>query len=693
MDFRKLDRRHFLVIATAVVILLSMGGAWLVAHDAVSRYEAQLSNITYDRSGTPLHIPVNDRGHYVTPVETLPPDFVARLLQKEDEWFAYHPGVHPWRLAQGSVNYLIRGNSGGSSTLSQQLAKNLLGYETARSVPRKLHELLYAVSLELFLSKQDILTMYSNTVYLGNQTQGFNTASHAYFGVPLQQTTYEQQVSLLATLSHPSTRHPWSADHATYAEALHRSLGASTTLTVAQPQDHYQLQHPTSFELRTARITCPGTCYSTVDAALNERLRAILQQTIAQEQYRNVRHGAIVVIDAHNGELLALVGSPDPSKNVSGNQINMGIAPRPIGSTIKPFIYAQGFADGLRPYTLVNDTEYRYPIATGFSLYPQNYDGQYRGEVTLHEALSNSLNVPSVKVLEYIGLDRFYRFLEEDLRFVPIQDLDEYQYGIALGGLEMDLLTLTHYFSAIPNHGTLQPLRTHTYDQGHDHLPPQSTITEPLTLLDPASFELVHTILNDRLTGVSQFGVNNNLRLPTEHYGVKTGTSRDFHDSWVVGYTPDFVVGVWLGNTANEPLTQVSGQAGAGQVWQAAMEHLLETPYHQNTIYEYTHRTPITFGRSTEWGLASDQVTLHRTILEDPRLIQRPHDGDTYGFLPDGSIPLLAGEAVEWSVNDVYLTTGRETQFTPPGPGRYTIRATAVTTDESAVHTITVSTP
>lgn len=685
-------QRYFLGLALVAIIGAVLGTAWFTTQDALQRYEAQLPAITYDRHRTPLHIPANARGHYVLPTQSLPPAFVSLLLQKEDQWFRYHPGIHPWRLLRGTSHYLTDGTSGGSSTLTQQLAKNLLGYETARSVPRKLHELLYAVSMELLLSKQDILTMYSNTVYLGNQTQGFNTASHAYFGVPLADTTYEQQLSLLATLSHPSTRHPWSENHQPYVHSLHRALGNDTTVTPAPPSDQYQLQHPTAFELSGAGLTCTTSCRTTIDATLNERLRRILQQTVAQEQYRNVHHGAIVVLDARDGSLLALVGSPDPSQDATGNQINMSITPRPIGSTIKPFIYAKGFADGLRPYTLVNDTEYRYPIATGFSLYPQNYDGQFRGEVTLHEALSNSLNVPSVKVLEYIGLDSFYRFLAEDMAFTPIQDFDQYQYGIALGGLEMDLLTLSHYFTALPNKGTLRPLRTHLPANTDHELPPQSAISRTTELLDPASFELVHTILNDRLTGVAQFGRNNNLRLPLEHYGVKTGTSRDFHDSWVVGYTPDFVVGVWLGNTANEPLQQVSGQAGAGQVWQAVMEHMLETPYHQNTPYDYTYRTSITLGASTEWGLPDDQVNYHRTLLEDPRLIRSPHPEDTFRYLSDGTIPLTAKEPVEWFVNDDYFATGQAANFIPPEPGTYTITAQSLASGEQTTLTITVTT-
>src|SRR3989338_2381195 len=137
----------------------------------------------------------------------------------------------------------------------------------------------------------------------------------------------------------------------------------------------------------------------------------------------------------------------------------MAIKPRPVGSTIKPFIYLKGFEKGLRPYTLVNDREYKFPIATGFPLYPKNYDGAYRGIVPLHEALSGSLNVPTVKTLEYVSLSDFYSFLEHTLGFKPLQTWDSYQYGIALGGLEMDPLTLAHLMTTFGNQGELTPLK------------------------------------------------------------------------------------------------------------------------------------------------------------------------------------------------------------------------------------------
>jgi membrane carboxypeptidase/penicillin-binding protein PbpC len=353
----------------------------------------------------------------------------------------------------------------------------------------------------------------------------------------------------------------------------------------------------------------------------------------------------------------------------------MAIEPRPIGSTVKPFIYAKGFSMGLRPYSIVDDREYKYTIATGFSLYPKNYDGQYRGQVTLHEALSNSLNVPSVKTLEFIGLENFYAFLSDDLRFTPIQAYDNYQYGIALGGLEMDLTTLTHYFTLFPNKGSLAPLRVLKGSNDNFDLPVQSHIEKQTEIVSEEYIELVHTIISDRFTGVNQFGLEGNLNIAHDDYGVKTGTSRDFHDSWVVGYTGDFVVGVWLGNSENEPLDQVSGSSGAGAVWHDVMEYLLTTDYNQATGIELTNVERIDIDGDSEWALQNDTITDHQNLLLEDNLILSIHSGDVFEFDDNLVIPLRARRSVEWTINGVEKRTAQETTFTPDSGGRYEIAA------------------
>lgn len=669
-----MPRRYKYALAATILLLLCWG-AWLVASDADRRYKSLISDVVYDRLGTPLSIKGNTKGHYVVLTRSLPEEFKTLLIKKEDRFFYYHLGINPVSLLRASYHYLAHGKSGGSSTITQQLAKNLLGTETKRNVLNKLIEAIYATAIEMFNSKEEVLQMYANTVYLGNQVQGFESASYAYFNKALGETSHSERIALLATLSYPSSRNPWANDNAKWAIDLNEQIAPQDIFISPATSTNYSFQKDSYFELRSAGVKCDNTCATTIDDTITNSIRAILDRHIALGHRKNIRNGAVVVIDTHNVELLAMVGSKDPNSTVDGGQINMALKPRPIGSTIKPFIYAKGFEEGLRPYTLVEDREYKYPIATGFPLYPKNYDGQYRGEVTLHEALSNSLNVPSVKILEFIGLNNFYAFLTDKLKFQPIQDLDSYQYGIALGGLEMDLMTLTHYFTIFPRHGSLRPMKIlQTSDENFD-LPPQSNLTEEQIVLRDESIELVHAIINDRYTGVNQFGLESNLNLDAVDYGVKTGTSRDFHDSWVVGYTPDFVVGVWLGNSENEALDQISGASGAGAVWHDVMEYLLTTNYNRGNRFISQHLERFPIGNSDEWGLKGDRVEDHRNLLQQDNLILSIHEGDVFELGNKTVIPLKSRLMVTWFINGTEYSTSDSTTFNPTEVGIYEISA------------------
>ncbi len=693
MAYRVPVEKKYLYSGVCIAFLiLSVYIAYRVHADATERYEKLLSVVIADRHNIPISVSTNVKGHYALPITHLPDTFTELLLKKEDRFFAYHLGINPVSMIRALYHYLSSGSGGGSSTLTEQLAKNILGNENDRTITHKLRELVYAASMELFFTKDTILTMYANTVYLGNQVQGFETASRAYFGKTLADTTAYEQIVLLTTLSYPASRNPWKDDNEPYAHALYARLIGGSAYVHPVIHDTFSFQDPLSFELMSMGITCAHSCVTTLDAELTAHVREIVRRTTEKEYARGVRNGAVVIIDPRTEELLAIVGSPDSHSDQDGGKINMAIAPRPIGSTVKPFIYLKGFMMGLRPYSRVDDREYRYPIATGFALYPKNFDGAYHGEVTLHTALSNSLNVPSVKILEYIGLPTFYTFLQNTLAFTPIQPLDSYQYGIALGGLEMDLLTLTHYFTLFPREGTLAPL-TISPMTPDAYTPPQSAITRLTTVADPAYTELVTAILSDRLTGVEQFGLKSSLNLSRTVYAVKTGTSRDFHDSWVIGYTPDFVVGVWLGNSENEPLAQVSGQSGAGVVWHDTMEHLFTTPYATDRPFKNNHITSFDIAHSREWGLPDDVLTEHEGLLIADRLITSPHEGDIFEYTETTHIPLQATKPVTWRINGTTLGFGDSVNFTPTAPGTYEVEAVRENSDAREILTIHLTSP
>jgi len=650
----------------------------VLAYDFNLRLRTLASPVVYDRKGEVIAIKANSKGYYSRHVESLPPEFEKLLLQKEDKYFYYHPGANPGSMLRASLRFVASGRPGGSSTLTQQLVKTVLGNEQKRNVGNKLIESAYALSLETWHSKPEILSMYADNVYLGNLAQGFEEGAYVYFGKPLEQLNKIQSQALIDTLTNPAKLKP--AKSSTY---VHNT--------------------PTLFELETASAPCKTDCVSTVDKELTEKIRAELAELVSHQSFRGVTNGVVIVVKEPENEILAMVGSPDPSKVAFGAQINMALEHRPIGSTIKPFIYTRAFEKGLRPYSLIEDREYKYDIGTGFALYPKNYDGKYRGTVTAAEALSNSLNVPAVKTLEFVTLPDFYNLFENKLGFKSLQPLSSYQLGIALGGLEMDPLTLAQYFSIFPNKGVLKPLILSSSASPlalratEDKLAletPMSKISGETKIFNEPEIELVTRILSDRSLSVDQFGAKSSLDLEQKNYAVKTGTSYDYHDSWTVGWTPDYLVLAWVGNSDNTALNQVSGQEGAGGLWRQTMELLANSEYNLKTPLNFSHIKEIPLNNSITYGLPSDVVSEHENLIKETSLITSPHEGDLFsaqggsasgGELYNLAIPLQATESVTWFANNKYLGQGQTLTFTPQQVGRYKIEAVSLSGQTESV--------
>lgn len=624
----------------------------------------------------------NTKNHYMRP-GPVPEQFKALLIQKEDRFFFYHLGINPGSILRSFFGYVLTGRFAGSSTITQQLVKNLLNNENERTISNKIIESLYAFSLELHTSKNDILAMYANIAYFGKQTEGITEASHVYFNSDPEALTTTELLQLLVMLSHPADI-PYTIKNNERVKnfAKHFQIPIDEDAikegkTNAEKDAYaYERKNENAFEL-SSLYQCYTACNLTIDNNLTTILREVLQKNLASPAFASVQNGAIIVLRADEtkktNEILALIGSPYPYSMQRGYQINMALRPRPIGSTWKLFIYAEAFRQGARPYTIIDDTEYKYEIGTGFAFYPKNYDGKYQGKVTLHYALANSLNVPAVRVLEYVGLENFAQFLTKDLEFRPQQPLEQYQLSIALGGLEMDLLSLANYFSIFPNNGVLKPLII--AENQYPELPMSTQPTAEKQIFDPAYTELVTKILSDRSTGVGQFGLKSNLNLSSPNYAVKTGTTYDYHDSWTIGYTPDFVVGVWLGNSDNTAMQQLSGSVGAGKIWHDVMTILLNGKYNTGREFSFDSIAEYSENGILEYGLTGDDYEFARDILKNNTLVVQPHHNDTLYFENGMTIPLVASEPVEWSVNNSVLGEGSSISWNPSAAGIYLITA------------------
>jgi len=627
------------------------------------------SQVIKDRYGKEIFIKPNSRGYYCRFLEEVPERFKKLLLAKEDKYFYYHLGFNPKSIGESILAKFGIGSRKGSSTISQQLVKILLGNEFQRNFRNKIIESFYTLSLEIFHDKEEILKMYVNSIYFGNQIQGLREASRCYFGVLPELLNDGQILQLLSTIHSPTETNPAKIKNQEVTLLLAKKFQLNPVEFVPLEKIKENLKKyfqfsDSSFEIQFfLKEKQEKEIQLTLDEELNEKIREILKRNIEILRQKQVKNGAAIVIKLPENEVLALIGSPNPKSFESGYQINMLQKPRPIGSTIKPFIYLKAFEKGLRPYTLVEDREYKYLTALGFPLYPKNFDYKYRGEVTLHYALSNSLNVPAVKVLEYVGLENFYNFLEKDLGFKPIQEWEKYQLGIALGGLEMSLIDLAKYYTIFPNNGVLKNLKFFKNENSS-----QKQISEQKYI------QLVNKILQDRKTGIDQFRLKSDLNLFQENYALKTGTSRDFCDSWIVGFTPDFLVGVWVGNHDATPMDNVSGQIGAGKIWSEIMELMLNSKYNKKTSFNFAYLREFYKDGTIEYGLAGDDFDKIQNALKEESLILNPHDGDNFLLEEDTKIILRAKEPVVWFINEEILE-GKENIFVPKNPGYFEIKA------------------
>ena len=686
-----LTRKHKRDLMVFALFLLLAVYLWtgVLSDELKGVYQEEISVQVQDRRGEVLEILPNAKGAYM--IEgTSTPHFRALAVRSEDRYFFYHPGFNPLSILRALMNYFFYGERSGGSTITQQLVKNLLHNENERTFGNKVSELLYAIALELHAPKERILTMYLNTAYFGSRREGIIEASRYYFGKNAAELSDGEIVRLLALLNTPSSP-PGSANNTEHAVRIAKRIGVGDIgVYKALPRTlRESARDPAIFEIHDL-LQCTQTCRLTVDRGLTAMIRQIVRDRLSTAQYASVANAAVAVIHVGRGDepntLLALIGTPNPYGNSDGSQIDMALLPRPIGSTWKPFIYGKAIERGARPYTLIDDSEYRYEIGTGYAFYPKNYDGIYRGEVTLNYALSNSLNVPAVRTLQFDGIDEFGGFMKEALGFIPKQSFDTYQLSIALGGLEMNPLLLAHYFTVFPRDGVLQSL---TLAQG-------APIGIPMTerrggmkrVFAATTTALVTKMLTDRLMGVEQFGLESNLNLPFGAYAVKTGTTYDYHDSWTVGYTPDAVVVVWIGNSNNKAMDLLSGARGAGKIWHDVMTLLVARGDIVPQQFDTRALHSVSTDEGESFGLEGDDIVHARTLMKENNLILEPHDGDVLQYEDGMSVPLRSRQFLRFVVNGNFIGEGTEVFWSPEGIGLYTI--TAKTNDGGAVTTLRV---
>ena len=573
-------------LAAAVLLAAAAGAAryWPLPAALLDRATAPSTRVM-DRRGELLYEARSDdglRGDLID-ARALPPHVVAATLAAEDHRFRRHPGLDPIAIAR-AVWANARGRGEGGSTITQQVARLLLdreaGAQRSRGIASKVREALLAWRLEGHRSKDEILSLYLTFAPYGNQIAGIRRASVAYFGVEPAQLTAAQAAYLAALPQQPSRLNPrvdagravaraqWILRRMARYDALDpRQLEAALAerMTLAPQQSPFRAPHFVQMVLASRRERA-SRIVTTIDARLQRDVEGIVAAHRPLLDEIGARHAAVVVLDNRTGQWLAWEGSGSYASPDEG-AINGPAAARQPGSALKPFTYALAFDAGYDPGSVLPDIPTSFPTAeTGVAYTPENYDGRYRGPMRARAALAGSENVPAVALASDIGVPRLQRMLGLAGFTTFDRSSAHYGLGLTLGNAEVRLDELVAAYAGLAR-GGVRRSTTGVIEIDGERI--ASSLAAPRFVSHRAAW-WVTDILSDAAARAFIFGRGGALEFPFP-VAVKTGTSQAYRDNWVIGYTRDVTVGVWVGNFDRTPLVGSSGVAGAGPIFHATM--------------------------------------------------------------------------------------------------------------------------
>ena len=530
--------------------------------------------------GIPIHI------------EEINPYVLHAAVAIEDRHFYEHVGIHLPSIFRALKANIEAGQVvQGGSTLTMQVARALQN-NPVRSITNKIAEGMLALRLELHLTKKEILGLWLNKVYFGNQAYGIESASQLYFGKSARDLNAAEAAFLVGLPQRPNGYDPYQ--HLPEArERQHRVLSAmveegmlsdteaaalqNISLDLQEIHTHFKAPHFISFVQNDLphqgkeTLQDFSTIQTTLDLDLQQTIEALARAHLQRLGNDRARNAAALVLENDTGNILAYMGSQD-FWDVSIEGQNDGVTMlRQPGSTLKPFTYGIALASKkYTPATILPDIEVHIPEAGG-AFSPLNYDKKFHGPVPLRTALASSYNVPAVRIAREFGSDALLDVLYATGITSLNKGPDHYGVGLTLGNGEVQLLELANAYATLARIGNVLPIQyaDHKIAINGDTLradkptPKQSSITPEVAYL------LTH-ILQDPEARAPAFGRHGPLELPFP-VSVKTGTSKDYRDNWAVGFTPKHTVAVWVGNFDGSPMRKVSGVSGAGPFFHSIM--------------------------------------------------------------------------------------------------------------------------
>ncbi|GAC1360838.1 MAG: hypothetical protein NVS2B12_08010 [Ktedonobacteraceae bacterium] len=636
--FRRFWITIFSICAAFATIFLTITGAGSYASyrfytDTQAQFAPKITTLRdllpqdnlrmFDSKGIPI-MQMTDQGiHTSVPLNQITPTLINATVATEDKNFWTNPGVDILRIAQAALDDLRHGHVvEGGSTITQQLIKNLVVGHDA-NVLRKLQEVVLTPDVNSHYSKSDIMEMYLNSIYYGEQAYGVDAAATIYFGLvdepgrPAASQLDLAQAAALAgtpsspTLYDPRINKPIALKRMQVVLDLMMRDGYITPTQAdgavqefnkpdfikAPAQMSNRAPHFTEFVLRQleqqfhktrAELSRSGmNVYTTLDINLQDRVQKIMQDHIAElRDAHHMSNAAEVIIDYHTGAVKSLLGSIDyNSKEIDGKFDVATLGYRQPGSSFKPYVYATALKQGASPAQAILDEPItiNIPDSNPPTYKPVNYDHQFHGHMTIRCALQNSLNIPAVKTLEHVGIQNAVQ-TAHNMGVVHTQG--QPGYSMVLGGLDVNLLEHTSAYGTFADGGVHVPaysiekivMAETKQTFGHPANPGTRVLSSQVAYM-------MTDVLSDNQSRYMEFGPCSSLLLYSNTMNqcyagnkgdvrpaaAKTGTTNDFVDNWTMGYTTDYVMGVWAGNNDHSPMIDITGVDGAAPIWHDSM--------------------------------------------------------------------------------------------------------------------------
>ena len=541
----------------------------------------------YDRTGEVLLYDVNGGiRRTVVSLNDISLNAKKATIAIEDAEFYSHAGVKPSAMVRALLVDIATGQiQQGGSTITQQVIKNTL-LTKDKKISRKIKEIVLALKLEQIMSKDEILGLYFNETPYGGNIYGIEEAALTFFGKQAKDVTLAEAAYLAALPQAPTFFSPYGNNRARldarkdlvlrrmvdlgFITPTEQAAAKAEKVTFRPPSEggikapHFVFYILEYLEEKYGREAVESQGFKVI-TTLDWELQAKAEEIVTKYGEENVQkynanNAAMVATDPKTGQILVMVGSRDYFNTDNDGNFNITLAKRQPGSSFKPFVYATAFQKGYTPETVVFDLQTEFSTNCPPTCYsPVNYDDKFLGPINLRTALAQSRNVPAVKVLYLAGLTSV---LDNAKRFgiTTLTDRNRYGLTLVLGGGEVSPLELTSAYGVFANDGIRNPVASILKIEDGNHEVIEEWKADPKVAIDENVARQISSILSDNTARSGTYGLNSPLYFPGRDVAAKTGTTNDYRDAWIMGYTPSISLGAWAGNNDNTPMDkQIAG--------------------------------------------------------------------------------------------------------------------------------------